>query len=105
MKQPPRFVSGLLLVATLLMIPALHAQAPASAGPSKEQTPAPKIPASDATPKQTVVGAKPATRSGQGISGETNKPLLTLAASVAQLLETGDIAAFVQATNASEADW
>lgn len=47
----------------------------------------------------------PTRRPGQGISGETNPPLVALAASVARLLETRDVAAFVQATNASQDDW
>lgn len=42
---------------------------------------------------------------GQGISGETNPPLLILGASVGRLLEMGDVAAFVKATNASLDDW
>lgn len=47
----------------------------------------------------------PTPRPGQGISGETNPPLLALAGHVTQLLETGDIAAFVRATNALAEDW
>lgn len=47
----------------------------------------------------------PRRRAGEGLSGESNPPLLALAASVANLIETGDAAAFVQATNASQADW
>ena len=47
----------------------------------------------------------PLQRPGQGISGETNPALLALAANVSRLLETGDVMAFVEATNASEADW
>ncbi len=47
----------------------------------------------------------PTRRPGQGISGETNRPLLALATSTARLLETGNVAAFVTETNASQDDW
>jgi thiol-disulfide isomerase/thioredoxin len=47
----------------------------------------------------------PARQPGQGISDKTNPSLLILAASAARLLETSDVAAFVQATNASLDDW
>jgi thiol-disulfide isomerase/thioredoxin len=47
----------------------------------------------------------PTPRAGTGIDGEKDPQLLVLAASVARLLETGDIGAFVSATNTSLDDW
>lgn len=55
--------------------------------------------------ESTLTNEPPPTRQpGLGITGETNRPLLTLAGHVAKLLETGDVAAFVKATNASVED-
>jgi thiol-disulfide isomerase/thioredoxin len=56
--------------------------------------------------ESTLANEMPSPRSaGSGIDGERDPELLVLAATVAQLLETGDSNAFVNATNASLDDW
>lgn len=54
----------------------------------------------------TLTDEPPSSRTaGRGLSGETDPQLLVLGATVGQLLETGDVAAFVKATQASLEDW
>lgn len=58
------------------------------------------------TQGESAVAAEPSSvRAGGGMNGETHPGLIPLAASVARLLETGDVAAFVQATVATPKDW
>lgn len=57
------------------------------------------------SPGVSTASDEPPRRPGNGINGETNPELLALGSAVTHLLESGDIAAFEKATNATQEDW